>query len=316
MNAEQKRDEYKKYDMIYLPDPGTAAYTCAGCHVGAPAVKDKDGKVIIPTRDMSHELLGAGHPRLNFEFSSYLANMPRHWNEERKRKGLEATFEARLWAAGQVASAQAALEILAEHARNPKPWPEFSDYDCYACHHDLREPAWRQKRGYAGRVPGSLPFNDWYFVMLPYVPGGSPPPAIGELRQALQKPVPDPKEVFIKASDAARQLASWRAGLGGESGKISQSDVRSRVTQLGERGPQLAQENWDHVDQAIQALFALYVAYQQGMGQQPSKSDQTWAAIQKLAEMLAFPRGYDSPQSFRLDPKYGPELDALFKQIR
>src|SRR5262249_35632430 len=37
------------------------ARLCAGCHVGAPGM------------DVNHDLIAAGHPRLNFEFAAYQA---------------------------------------------------------------------------------------------------------------------------------------------------------------------------------------------------------------------------------------------------
>ena len=40
-----------------------------------------------------------------------------------------------------------------------KSWPEFSDLECYQCHHDLRAESWRIQRGYAGRKPGALQVN-------------------------------------------------------------------------------------------------------------------------------------------------------------
>src|SRR5262249_60064558 len=49
-------------------------------------------------------------------------------------------------------------------------WPEFAEYDCYACHHDLKVSSWRQKRdldlpGSGPRPAGSSPWGTWYFSM-------------------------------------------------------------------------------------------------------------------------------------------------------
>ena len=61
------------------------------------------------------------------------ANVPPHWTEKLFNKpGVEASA----WLVGQAVSAEAALALLADQARNHKardrPWPEFSEYDCYA----------------------------------------------------------------------------------------------------------------------------------------------------------------------------------------
>src|SRR5207253_2017930 len=97
-----------------------------GCHVGGPS---EDGR---PPRDVDHDLIAAGHPRLEFEFSGSLANLPAHWSE--KGRNAAPDFPARAWAIGQVASAGAALELLGDRARAAEQqsgrWPEFSEYDC------------------------------------------------------------------------------------------------------------------------------------------------------------------------------------------
>ena len=131
---------------------------CADCHVGEPG------------RDVNHDLYAAGHPRLFFEMSAFHANMPAHWdrNDDRGRTGPDrdqSSFEAKLWAIGQLASAEAALDLLVHRAENTRDdfvlrdkdakypsgetvavWPEFAETGCFACHHNLDSPSWRQKR--------------------------------------------------------------------------------------------------------------------------------------------------------------------------
>src|SRR5262249_45351771 len=153
---------------------------------------------------------------------------PRHWVE----KPHEPTYEARIWALGQVASAETALKLLADRAGSAKaPWPEFAEYDCYACHHDLREPSWRQQRGYEQRLPGSLTWNEWYTVRRRYVPAGQPPAALDDLRKEMNKPVPNRSEVAQKAREAAAQLAGWRSKLAGVN--IGRDAVRKEISLLG-----------------------------------------------------------------------------------
>src|SRR5262249_21263449 len=108
------------------------AAICAGCHVGQP---DAEGR---PWRDVNHDLIAAGHPRLNFEFSAYMASLPPHWNVKRDPERFD---ELHSWIAGQLASADAALKLLdrraasapsassaAERTFVPGVWPELSEY--------------------------------------------------------------------------------------------------------------------------------------------------------------------------------------------
>jgi hypothetical protein len=117
--------EKQRLGMIDTQSIGGRAHLCARCHIGAPGM------------NVDHDLLAAGHPRLHFELAAFHAHLPRHWPDAKDRVG-RPDFEARLWAVGQVVSAQAALQLLADRAADTrKPWPEFAEYDCSACHHDL-----------------------------------------------------------------------------------------------------------------------------------------------------------------------------------
>lgn len=127
------------------------AQVCAKCHVGSAGM------------EVDHELIAAGHPRLHFEFSAFHAHLPRHWSDAKDRAG-KVDLDAEAWVAGQFATAHAALDLLAARASNSKAWPEFAEFDCSACHHDLREPSPRQKLGV--RKPGAWPWGH-HVALLP-----------------------------------------------------------------------------------------------------------------------------------------------------
>ncbi len=103
------------------------ARVCASCHVG-----DSD-------RDMNHDIIAAGHPPLFYEFASYHAQLPKHWRDPQEGDRLQ--FEPKLWLAGQLASLDASLALLEARASSRvkgRVWPEFSEFACAACHHDLQ----------------------------------------------------------------------------------------------------------------------------------------------------------------------------------
>jgi hypothetical protein len=137
------------------------ANVCVKCHVGSPDA------------NVDHDLIAAGHPALRFEFATYFANLPPHWDVAKDKRRNSTTklvdFEAHAWVLGQVVSARAALELLAARAdqANGRPWPELAEFDCFACHHDLQNGKWRQNRQHPGaRRPGSLVWNPWYFAVV------------------------------------------------------------------------------------------------------------------------------------------------------
>ncbi len=114
------------------------ANTCLACHLG------------VPGQEVDHELIAAGHPDLAFELDTFTAAQPAH------HRPPPANLRQRAWAVGETAGLANAMRLVQTHE---KSWPEFSDLECYQCHHDLRSDSWRIQRGYPGRKPGSLQLN-------------------------------------------------------------------------------------------------------------------------------------------------------------
>lgn len=256
---------------------------CADCHIGSG------------DNDVNHDLVAAGHPRLNFELGSFVATMPPHWDVAREKQE-RPDLEARLWAVGQLISAEQALQLLAHRAAvAEKPWPEFAEYDCFACHHDLRADSPRQRRGYVG-VPGALPWNTWYTALLPQAEAFlvSETVALDSLRAEMQKPYPD----RAKVTSMARGLATR---FGEQAGKAASG--RADVALLRRTFGAVAREaktldaSWDGAAQSYLALAALY----HGLGDlDPNlRNAGVRAALSGMGGQLRFPRGHDSPRQYR-----------------
>ena len=138
-----RKSEYGQLHMTKLFDPAVRAETCAGCHIGAPA------NDITPRRDVTHDLIAAGHPRLNFEFTTYLRQMPPHWKEKDREKNEPRPkgFEAQFWAIGpECLHGGIVLRLLNDRATGPRTAGGSAEFNCYACHHDLQSDS--------GRAPG------------------------------------------------------------------------------------------------------------------------------------------------------------------
>jgi hypothetical protein len=125
--------------MIDTKNPEIRAKTCLACHLG------------VPGQEVDHELIAAGHPDLAFELDTFTAAQPAH------HRPLPKAVRQRAWAVGQAVGLAESMRLLQSHAG--KSSPEFSDLECYQCHHDLRSESWRIQRGYAGRKPGALQVN-------------------------------------------------------------------------------------------------------------------------------------------------------------
>jgi hypothetical protein len=143
LDAWQRRTAAEKqlFGMRDMRSVVSRVKTCMPCHVGSSDI------------DINHDLIAAGHPRLFFEFSAFHARMPHHWPDEKDRR--IPNFEACAWLVGQLLTAHASLELLADRAgAAKKDWPQYAENDCATCHHDLQS-----NRAKSLRKPGSLSFG-------------------------------------------------------------------------------------------------------------------------------------------------------------
>jgi hypothetical protein len=260
---------------------------CLDCHIGGPG-----------EMDVNHDLIAAGHPRLNFEFSAFHHALHKHWDfakdkdPQRDARGRK-DFEARAWALGQVASAHAALNLLAERAADERrPWPEFGEYDCYACHHDLQPKGWRQQVGSSG---GRLAWSPWYYTMLPQALaalGGAWDKAhsakLSELSRHMSAAHPDRGRAAELARQTAGLLEPWLAPAQPEPLPVAKL-FQTLVAAADDPG----MPSWDAVAQKYLAVSALGRA-QLDLGQAPPAR----AALLELHQALRFPAGIDSPRDF------------------
>jgi hypothetical protein len=131
------KESKDRHGLAELNDLGVRAKTCAGCHVGG-------------TGDMNHDMIAAGHPKLNFEFASHLARMPKHWYERDRATGEKRGPEYLLtsWIVGANAAGEALCELSIRRQQRKDPWPELAEWNCYSCHHDLMNKAWRPEAGF------------------------------------------------------------------------------------------------------------------------------------------------------------------------
>lgn len=212
--ASEKEERFGMYQTDSL---ARRAAVCAGCHVGGPS---ENGR---PPRDVDHDLIAAGHPRLAFEFSGMLANLPPHWNE--KGRNAAPDFPARAWAIGQVVSARAALDQLANRAtaaeQSSGRWPELAEYDCASCHHDLNASIASRTASRTGL--GTPPWGDWYYSMTHVVRDSFARTQPGvfdhhfnELAHAMSAPAPDPRKIAADAAELSTELARWLPQLSDE----------------------------------------------------------------------------------------------------
>lgn len=293
----------RDYGLLNTKQLGSRAKACVQCHVGGPG------------RDMNHDMIAAGHPRLTFEFATYLSRYPDHWYEKGPNdRRVNRSFEAQAWALGQLAAAQAQLELLAQRADAAAEnapgavWPEFSEYSCFACHHDLQPASWRQK-GYLQRLDvadaakvklGAPDWGTWNLALLPTLqvqpglaPRGLDPMPLEKLREDMSTLGGDPKVAAARAHQAADQMQMWLTAA--EGGQYDQAWVEGLLRVLPGIGQQTIGGDWDRAAQLYLAMVALQQSSLDIKGQVGPADLKLSKALGQMRGGLLYPPNADSP---------------------
>jgi hypothetical protein len=130
------------------------AKLCLSCHLG-----DSE-------RMITHQIMGAGHPRLSFELDTFTFLQPHHRVDEDyvDRKG--SVDNARDWAIGQALAASQMLSLLQDSEHGWRGvFIEPVLLDCHSCHKPMDADSWQARSG-TGLGPGEMRLNDSNLIML------------------------------------------------------------------------------------------------------------------------------------------------------
>ena len=186
--------------MYPTENPASRAELCLSCHMGS-AVKFA-----------SHDIMGAGHPRLSFELEAFTTNQPAHYDVDddyRERKGEIPGFN--LWLTGQLEAARRYLELATQRlGADGGLYPELALYDCHGCHHAIDDKRWTPARAGSGIAPGSLRLQDQHLLILQTVTGVVD-------SAAAEQELADASLAFVRAGQdsiaALRQASATLSGI-------------------------------------------------------------------------------------------------------
>jgi hypothetical protein len=215
--------------LTKLVDLSVRAQVCVACHVGVTEADSKAGHPSganggrrQPGQEVNHRLIAAGHPRLVFELSSYMAALPAHWDRKqdaRRATPARGSFPAELWLHGQRSVARTAVGLVRQRVTSERfsgDWPELAEFDCYACHHDVAASNFRREGGAAirgGLRPGQWSWASWNTQFVDQlVPAGAEPIGMDALRTALARPWPDRAVVTREADRVLMSLDGLGTG--------------------------------------------------------------------------------------------------------
>lgn len=185
--------------MYATEDPLARAEICFSCHLGTA------------NQFATHEIMGAGHPRLSFELEAFTANQPAHYSVDddyRQRKGRIESFN--LWLVGQLQAAMRYLSLVKTQLYQPVGlFPELAFYDCHSCHHPMDDLRWSRQHIDDGIRPGSLRLQNQHLLMLASVTRILEPVEALRLDQAIQDLTRAGQTSASAVSEAADALLAW-----------------------------------------------------------------------------------------------------------
>ena len=222
------------------------AKLCLSCHIG------DDQKMA------SHEIMGAGHPRLSFELDTFGALQPAHYilDEDYQTKKWSADHVT-VWALGQIEAGYQTLMLIESHLPGGQLFPELSLFDCHACHHAMSDLRWQSQQR-IGLPPGSVRINDSGFAMLfPIARLVAPSQAVvlEEQIKRLHLAVVDKGDVIKSVRELRSTLETLKASVNKVDNIVAKSELLlGDVMEIGGAG-----EFQDYVaaEQAVMAVDLL-----------------------------------------------------------
>ena len=258
---------------------------CLECHLGTK------------NKYVDHEMLAAGHPDLYFELDSFEATMPRHWKQPLEH---DAWRDVRDWSTGQAVQFSAEMKYLQDLTQREQ-WPEYTQLDCFACHHDLvkTENSWRQQRGYAGRTPGSPPWNPSRYIVFREMARTVDPAVAARLDASLDKVEGEMSRVAPDRAKVAASANETAAALDDLAQRIATMPYDRAVTlklmrDISGDADAISMAGERSAEQAAMALNSLFLAYSRNM-KMPNEVD-VRSAIAGLYQQLQNPSAYDGFQ--------------------
>jgi hypothetical protein len=275
--------------MVDTRDVAKRTEKCLSCHLGS---EDKF---------VDHEMIAAGHPDLFFELDSFSAVMPRHWKEPGEPGAydkIDPWYDVRELTLGQAVQLRESMARLAGRTKTGKPWPEYSEMQCYACHHSLTPPeqSWRLARGYPDRRPGDPPWNASRYAVFRDVAhqldaqdAAQLDDQIAQLFKLMSQLNPDRAAVAGAATNSAHLADALAAKV--SAAAYDPASTLKLLQKITADADDISAQGEQSAAQAAMAIQSLFVAYDRDVKFQ--NSAELRAAIGALFQQLQDPSAYD-----------------------
>jgi hypothetical protein len=231
-------------------DPVKRAELCLSCHFG-------DDKKIV-----THRIMGAGHPRLDFELDTFTATQPAHYEIDKdyyERKIVSNGMQT--WAIGQALALEKRFEALLKMRETGGIFPELVLFDCQACHHSLMTQKWQPRPG-TGLGPGVVRFDDSNLLMLQIILesiDATRGKALQRKTIELHKASTTNSKEFYKVSQSLRDEAKELVPIFSNY-KFGKKDVENLLRKLIKRTKEAEFFDYVGAEQAIMGITSVLAA--------------------------------------------------------
>ena len=239
------RAETLQAGLYPTDDPHARARLCLSCHMGTAK------------KMASHDIMGAGHPRVTFELDSFGVLQPAHYvvdadYSEAKWHG----SSVELWSIGQLESARQTLHLIRDRLKSRGLFPELALFDCHACHHSMADKKWAASDR-SDLPPGSVRLNDANFVMLIAIAGVVDPGKGRQIKAALKQL----HTSVANGDDVAKGINRLMKLINAVDGKLESQDLGAMSSKLAASVVRLAAsgklKDYVSAEQAVLAIDML-----------------------------------------------------------
>ena len=198
---------------------------------------------------------------------------------------------------GQAVQLRESMLRLASRSKG-KVWPEYSEMQCYACHHSLTPPeqSWRQARGYGDRRPGDPPWNASRYAVFRDVvhqldaeDAGQLDAQISQLTKVMSQLNPDRDAVASAATNSAHLADALVEKV--NAATYDPASTLRLLQKISADADGISGQGEQSAAQAAMAIQSLFVAYDRDAKLQ--NSVEVRAAISALFQQLENPSAYD-----------------------
>ncbi|MFT5208833.1 MAG: hypothetical protein ACI9CE_000548 [Flavobacterium sp.] len=202
---------------LYPTDDAHArAKLCLSCHLG------------VGSKMATHDIMGAGHPRISFELDTFSALQPAHYimdKDYRDNKWSGSSVE--LWSVGQIEASRQTLVLISERLHAKGLFPELALFDCHSCHHSMSDQKWQQNDR-SNLPPGSVRLNDANFIMLFAIASVVSP----DMEKSLKASLKGLHSSVQNGGDVKKQIASMLTMIDRLDSKLDAADLNALIPKL------------------------------------------------------------------------------------